>query len=168
MEIVTIVLRLLHIIPAVFWVGAAWITTFFIEPTATEAGQEGGKFLGQLMTGRRLSVYITVAAILTVLAGWTLWILRYGVASLSTPTGLGFAIGGVFGLIGLAIGGAVTGPTANRMARLAVELGAAKRPPTPEQAAQLAALQSRLRTASLWSAIFASLALLLMATARYL
>lgn len=168
MNILTIVLRIIHIFAGVFWVGSAWWFVFFLGPTVQALGPDGGKFMGYLVTKRRIGVVITIAAILTVLAGWTLFFMHYSIAGLSTSAGLTFAIGGVIGLIALAVGGGVTGPTTTKMTKLGGEIQSAGKPPTTEQQAEMAALQKRLATAGLWTAILTSLALLMMATARYI
>jgi uncharacterized membrane protein len=168
MDTLTIVLRIVHIFAGVFWVGSSWMFEFFLAPTVEALGPDGGKFMGYLMTRRRMGVFITVAAILTVLAGWTLFFMHYGIAGLSTPVGVTFAIGGIIGLIALVIGGAVTGPTATKMAKLGGEIAGAGKPPTPDQQAEMGKLQKRLKSAGLWTAILTSLALLMMASARYI
>lgn len=168
MDILTIVLRIVHIFSGVFWVGSAWMFEFFISPTVEALGPDGGNFMGYLMTRRRMGIFITIAAVLTVLAGWTLFFIHYGIAGLSTPVGVTFALGGIIGIVALAVGGAVTGPTASKMSKLGGEIAAAGKPPTPEQQAEMGKLQKRLKTAGLWTAILTSLALLMMASARYL
>ncbi len=167
MDILAIILRIIHIFSGVFWVGSAWIMAFFLGPAVQALGADGGKVMGYLMEKLRFSVYITIAAILTVLAGLALYFLHYGIAGLSTPVGLAFALGGVFGLIALGIGGGMVGPLSGKMTRLGGEIARAGKPPSPAQMAEMAALQKRLGSASLWNAIVTSLALLLMATARY-
>lgn len=167
MDLVTIILRIIHIFSGVFWVGGAWTVVFFLEPTSRALVPEGGKVLGYLMGTRRLAVYLSVAALLTVLAGLILFFWHYGLAGLNTRPGLVFGIGGVFGIIALAIGGGVTGPTSSKLTQLGGEIARGGKPPTPEQGAQLAALQARMRTGARWAAAFASLALLMMASARY-
>jgi uncharacterized membrane protein len=168
MEYLTLLLRIIHIFAGIFWVGAAWFFFFFVEPTSHALGPDGGKFVGYMVNVRRFPVYVTVAAILTVLAGWTLWFMRYSIPGLRTGPGLVFAIGGIFGLIALGIGGAINGPTAAKLTKLGGEIASAGKPPTQEQLAQVAALQARLHTASLWTAIVTALAVLMMATARYI
>ena len=168
MEIVTIVLRIVHIFSGVAWAGTAWALVLFLEPTARALGPDGGKFLGYMISVRRFHIYMSVVGGLTVLAGWILFFMRYGIAGLSLPTGVAFAIGGVLGLIALGIGGGITGPSSVRLVTLGGELAKAGKPPGPEQAAQMAALQARLRTAGLWTAILTALAVLMMATARYI
>jgi len=167
MEYVTIILRLIHIFAGVLWVGAAWIGYFFLEPTVRALGPDGGKFMGYMVTSRRYSVVLMIAAILTILAGWSLWFMRYGVPSLQTGPGLAFAIGGVVGLAAAAVGGGLVGPASARMGALGREIAAGKKPPTPEQASEMASLQARLHTGGLWTAILTTIALFLMAIARY-
>ena len=168
MEIITIVLRIIHIFSGVAWVGGAWAFVFYVEPTVHFLGPDGGKFMNYFINVRRYPVYATTAAVLTVLAGWTLWFLRYGVPSLQTGAGLTFAIGGVLGLIALGVGGAIVGPTATKLSALGQEIAKGGKPPTPEQGAQIAAYQARMSSAGLWAAILAALAVLCMAIARYI
>jgi len=166
MDILIVILRIIHIFAGVFWVGAAWLLAFFIGPTALALGADGGKFMGYLNTQRRFPIVVSVAAVLTVLAGWALFFIAWGPV-FNTPKGLAFAVGGVLGLIALGIGGGVLGPASLKVTRLGGEIARAGKPPSPEQMAEMSALQKRLTTASLWNAIFASLALLFMALARY-
>lgn len=169
MDILTIVLRILHIFGGVFWVGAAWVLTFFVAPTAAALGPDGGKFMTTLTTRFRFPVYVSIAAVITLLAGFTLYYLRYVSFGLSsTGAGMALGLGGIIGLAAGVVGGGVVGTTTSKLGALGAEIGRGGKPPTQEQGAQLAALQARLKTASLWNAILVSIALLLMATARYL
>lgn len=167
MEIFDVLLRVVHIFAGVFWVGAAWLLTFFLGPAAQALGPDGGKFMGYLNTRLRLSIYISVAAVLTVLAGWALYFMNWGMLWPDSKT-ITFAIGGVFGLIALGIGGGIVGPTSHKMTKLGSELASQGKPPTDEQKAQMGALQKRLGTASLWNSIVSSIALFLMAIARFM
>lgn len=170
MNYVIIVLRLLHIFGGVYWAGAAWFMAFFIEPTMRAAGPGAQPFMQKLMEGGRLSMSISIAAIVTVLAGGTLYFMNWfrGPASLASPMVLGFTIGAVIGLVALGVGGGVTGPTSVAMSKLGAQIAAAGGPPTPEQMAKIQALQTRLRVAGRWTAGLTAASLLLMAVARYL
>lgn len=166
MDFGIIILRLVHVFGGVFWVGAAWIGAIFLEPTARALGPEGGKFIGHMVGVRRYSIAIMVAATLTLLAGWGLWFMLFGVPSLSTRVGLVFFIGGIVGLIAGGVGGA-TGSAGGKLARLGAEIAQQGKPPTPEQQAQMRALQGRMRQFGVWTAILTSIALFLMAIARH-
>jgi uncharacterized membrane protein len=169
MNYVTIVLRLLHIFGGVYWAGAAWFMAFFVEPTMRAAGPGAQPFMQKLMEGGRLSMSISIAAIVTVLAGGFLYFMIWfrGPDSLTSPMVLGFTIGAVIGLVALGVGGGVTGPTSVKMGKLGAEIAAGGKPPTPEQMEQMKALQTRLAMAGRWTAWLTAAALFFMATARY-
>src|SRR5688572_8996596 len=63
----TILLRLIHILGGIFWVGTMMLLAAFLIPTVRATGREGGKFMEHLMQQRRLRVYLGVAMLLTVL-----------------------------------------------------------------------------------------------------
>lgn len=165
MEILTIILRILHIFGGVAWVGGLWMLVLFVEPTVRALGPEGGKFMNYLVTMRRYPLYATVAAVTTILAGLILFGLKWGPVW-STPKGLTFLAGGIVGLIAGGMGGMVGGTT-GRLTALGGEIAQQGSPPTPQQLSELSALQARLRSLSLITAILTSIALLAMASARY-
>ena len=82
--------------------------------------------------------------------------------------GLGFTIGSLVGIVAFLIGQLSTGPTAKKMGQLAGQMQAAGAPPTPEQVAAMGRLQAKLGASSTWGTSLATLALVLMAVARYL
>lgn len=166
MTVLVVVLRLIHILAGVFWVGAAMISAFFLSPALAATGEAGQKMMGHMITKGRMSVRITVAAILTVLAGGALyWIDSGGLTSswTSSATGLGFAIGGLFALVGLGIG-MMVGTGAHRIGEIAA---AAQGKPSPDQIAQMQAAQKQMAMASKVSTAALIIALACMATARY-
>ena len=165
MEIVTIILRILHIFGAVAWVGGAWLFVFFIEPTVSTLGPDSGKFMNYLVTVRRYPVYLTTAAIVTLLAGILLFGLKWGPVW-NTSKGITFLIGGLFGIAAGAVGG-MTGASAGRLIALGGEVAKQGKPPTQEQAAEIRGLQERMRSLGKTTAVLTSIALLAMAVARY-
>ena len=103
MEYLKIVLRLIHILSGVFWVGGAFFLGFFVNPSIQATAESGQKFMAHLMTKSGLTFRITIAAFLTVLAGgWLYWIDSGGLTSvwIHSATGWGFGIGGIFGIVG--------------------------------------------------------------------
>jgi len=162
-----IVLRLVHIISGVFWVGGGLVMFFFIGPTLGATAEAGQKFAQHLMTQTRFTAIVTIAAILTVLAGATLyWIDSDGLSSawMHSGAGLGFGIGAFFALIGLVFG-LMVGNTNGALAKLGSQI---QGKPTPEQMAQIGALRNRLSMVSPINIYSLILATLLMAIARYL
>ena len=164
---VVIVLRLVHIISGVFWVGAGLVMFFFIGPTLGATAEAGQKFAQHLMTKTRFTAIITTSAILTVLAGFILyWRDSDGLSSnwMHTAQGLGFGVGAFFGLIGLVFG-AMVGSTNGALAKLGAQI---QGKPTPDQMTQIGALRKRLALVSPINVYSLILATLLMAISRYL
>ena len=166
MNFVMLILRLTHIFAGVFWVGATLAMYFYFgagSATPVEAGQQATP---QRMTRMRFSTVMTVAGILTVLAGYSMyWLDSDGFNSAWTHSGpgIGFAIGGAAGLLGL-----IFRILANRnmmiLSRLAAEIPGQA---THEQTQKLISIQrhqARLDRLNTWALI---IAVLFMATARY-
>ncbi len=170
MDIVLVVMRLVHILAGTFWVGAALLTTFFVEPAARGLGPEGGKFMQRLSGAHRMPVYMSLAALLTTLAGlWLYWRASVGfvIPWILAPSGLTLTIGALAGILAAILGSVVMSPTAKRMAELGKAMQAAGGPPQPEQLAAMGALQARLHRAGLWDAALLIVSVTGMAVARY-
>ncbi len=163
MGLVIIVLRIIHIVGGTFWVGSAVALAFFVEPAVASAGAAGN----QLMQRIGQSAYgpiVSVASILTILAGLALFVLQG--YSLASGSGFTFGLGGLAGIISLALGG-IAGPTSARLRRLGAEIQSGGKPPTAEQAQQLQAYQTRLTQTGRVAAVLAFAAAILMSFARY-
>jgi len=170
MDIFIVVVRLIHIVAGVFWAGSAFMVVGYILPTAGKAGPAGGEFMRHLIQSSFTRVILT-AALLNVLAGLLMyWRDSAGLQLvwITTPTGLTFTVGGLAGLSGLVTAGAVIGPAAARLERLGHEVQAGGKPPTPEQMAQLDALQVKMVQAMRVLAVLLGIAVVAMATARYI
>ena len=84
-----------------------------------------------------------------------------------TPSGLGFTIGAIAGL--LAYGGLhLARRNLRRLGALSQQIQGGGKPPTPEQAAALQTLQQRQTRLAYLGVILLSIALLGMSVARYL
>lgn len=167
MNYLMLILRLIHIFAGVFWVGATLITSFYIQPITEGTGEAGRQVMQYLITKARLSTAMTAAAMLTVLAGYTMyWIDSNGFSSAWTHSGpgIGFGIGGAAGLLGL-----IFRVLANRnMATLRrVDAEIKERPikEPPQKLVSILKTQALLNKLNTWSLI---IAVIFMATARYL
>ena len=161
-----IVLRLVHVVAGVLWVGTALLNTFFLGPTVAATGEVGQKFMAHLVAQAHLRARITLASYLTVFAGASLyWIDSRAFTSAwqASGPGLGFGIGGLAGLVGFGFGQLVS-KHATLLAKLAGQLHGA---PSPEQAATMRQASSKMTSASWISTAFLIVALALMGTARY-
>ncbi len=54
---VTRLLRLIHILAGIFWVGAILLIAGFLLPTSRATGREGARFMQHLMLKRRLPAF---------------------------------------------------------------------------------------------------------------
>jgi len=171
MDTYMVVLRVVHILAGVFWVGAALTTLLFIQPTAREVGPAAGPFMMHLAGRKRLIDFVLGAAGLTVLAGLLIyWRVTGGLDPdvIGSAYGISLTIGALCAIAALAIGGSIVRP--GIMATLAIgrAVAADGGPPTPEQAAQLQALQRRSIAAGKAIVPLLIVAVIGMAAARYL
>ncbi|MBI2759561.1 MAG: hypothetical protein HYX49_12915 [Chloroflexi bacterium] len=166
MNYLVIVLRLIHILAGMFWVGGSILFKFFIGPTVAATGETGQKFMAHMVTKAKITAHITAAAILNVLAGgWLYWLDAQGFTSAwwKSSTGIGFGVGGLLGLVGWVFG-IMVGVNTAKLGTLASQI---QGKPSSEQMSQIQAAQKQLAYASPISAYALILALIFMATARY-
>lgn len=166
MNFVMLLLRLTHIFAGVFWVGATLAMSFYLGPASATRAEPGQQLMQSLKIKARYSTAMTVAGLLTVLAGYSMyWIDSDGFNSAWTHSGpgIGFAIGGAAGLLGL-IFRILANRNMTTLSRLADETPGQ---PTHDQPQKLISSQrnqsrlDRLNTGLLIIAVF------FMATARY-
>ena len=139
------VVRILHVLSTVFWLGIAVTNIGFVVPAAAKAGPEGGRFMTTLLKGpliRATNGAIVVAAITGVYLFWHNSIGQQGHWDTSAA-GTTFGIGALFGLAAAGVFGALTTPVFRSMVRLSDEIAAAGGPPTAEQGARMMALRNR-------------------------
>jgi hypothetical protein len=146
MDTYMVVLRIVHILAGVFWVGAAFTTILFLQPTAREVGPAAGPFMAHLAGKKRLVDWVLRAAGLTILAG----LLMYWRASggldrdwITSAQGLALTIGALCGIGAFSLGLSVVRPSIMATLAIGAEVAASGGPPTPEQASKLQALQER-------------------------
>ena len=159
------VLRLLHIVAGLIWVGAAIVITMFIEPALEKSGPSSARFLRALYSMAGFSKLIPIAAIITTVAG----LLLYGMLSyhntLNSSMGLVLTAGALFGLLAFAHGLFAVWRSAWKYAELVKEAGDE---PTGAQQKARQKLEGKLRRngrVSMWLAV---VSLVLMAGARYI
>jgi uncharacterized membrane protein len=170
MDLLMIILRIIHILFGIFWVGTTLFLVFFFDPTIKAAGPAGGAVMGQL-TLRRFTIVMGLSAFLTVAAGFVLYVKESGGFDFSwvtKPTGITLTIGSLAGILAFLLGFTVQMPAGTRMTALQKEIQAAGGQPTPSQLAEIGVLQKRLTNASRWGAALMVIAVLGMSIAREL
>lgn len=165
-------LRFLHVVSGALWVGSAFLFVGFIGPSAAEVGPSAGPLLSAAVKKRKVAKIITWLGMVTVGAGWVMWI-----KDLSDYGGLGDWLGSSFGL-GITIGALLAtttffvgyygvGKNVERLVDLGDEVAAASGPPTPEQQTAMARIGADLERFGKLDLILLLLAITAMATARY-
>ncbi len=162
-------LRVIHIGGGVFWAGAVWVLARFVEPTATAAGPEGGRFL-QRFAGSGYTQAVMAAGLVTVLAGLALlWIDSGGFqpAFMGSHFGVTISIGAVSAIVAAIFGIGLGARNAMRLKAVAVVIQGQAGGPTPEQLAEMQGIQGQLRTGGRVAAGLLVVTVLCMAIARY-
>jgi len=165
-----LLLRLIHILTGVFWVGGILVFARFIFPAARALGPAAGPVMDELVRVRKLPRALLLTGGLTVLSGIGLYwrdSMGFRPEWMATPTGTVFGIGGVLAIVGLVIGLTFNAPTAQRLAALAGRIQAQGGAPTPEQVAEVQRLQQRLGLVLPLVTALLVLATVAMALARY-
>lgn len=171
MDAYVIVLRILHIVAGVFWVGSAALVTFFLEPAAQTLGPAAGPFMGELSAKRKLPIAISVAGIVNVLAGLLLyWEASNGLDPdwITSGPGLGFTVGGIAAIVGLTVGVGFIRPRFARLGAIGAEVQASGGQPSQSQAAEVQRLNHVLKRLGLSVMTLLVFAVVAMAVARYL
>ena len=170
-RLLMIVLRLVHILSGVFWVGALLVAAGFLYPAAQD-GPEGGRMLQRIMVRHRLATWVSAAAGLTMLSG--LWMygrvaMATGGAWMRTRPGIALGVGGLLAITAAGIAGAVLAPGGRQLSELGTRLhaggGGALSGDGP---AEMRRLQARLMGTTRLVAALLVLAAAAMAVARYL
>lgn len=171
MDWYVIILRVIHISAGIFWVGAAFVLFLFVQPSVKDLGPEGQRFMGHLVTRKRLPMAITLSGGVTVLAGLLLYWRDsggLGVDWITSGPGIGFTVGGLAAIVTLALGLSITKPAVDRIGALGQEIAGGGGPPTPEQAAEMQRLQSRTVAVGRLSMVLLAIAVVAMAISRFL
>jgi uncharacterized membrane protein len=171
MDVPLLLLRLVHVIAGVVWVGAVLVTVLFIFKVVADMGPAGAQVMGGLVKHRYLDV-IPAAALLTVLSGIDLFRRASGnfdPAWMGSSKGIAFSVGGAAALVGLVIGVGIARPTT--LKTLALGREAAAMPDGPAKVARMAevgALRARGQGALRIAAALLVVSTACMAVARYL
>lgn len=166
---VMVLLRLIHIVGGVFWVGTTLAMTFFFVPALRTAGPEGGRFMQEVMRTRKLQTWVAIAMGLTILSGLVMYGGAIAMSSewarsrFAMTLGVGAAASILAAILGMALGR----PTGMRLMAIGQQIAAAGGPPSAEQRAEMEKLQRRVGTVTLTVAILLLIAAVTMAIARY-
>jgi uncharacterized membrane protein len=165
-----LVLRIIHVLGAIVWVGSGIFTTFFLQPAMAAAGPAAAQVAAGLQR-RRLFTVLPIVALLTILSGARLmWISSGGfsAAYFTSPMGRMYGLGAVAGIVAFLFGITFVRPAGERMTKTAAALASAADDAQRAQlAVALAALGKRLQISGLFVTSLIILAAVAMAIARY-
>ena len=165
-----VILRIIHIVGGVFWVGSALFGALLLAPALRAVGPGAGPVMNQLVKVRKMPVLMMTSGIATMIAG--IWLLMIDSAGqpgvwMRSGTGRTFAIGGAMAIVAFLLGMAVNMQVSKRLAAIGAAAGARGGPPTPEEQAEVQRLQGRMSVASQAVTLLLVLATSAMAIARY-
>lgn len=166
-----IVLRLLHVVGGVVWVGGICMMHFVLLPATAQAGPGAGPVMAAIPR-QRLFRWLPWIAVLTMLAGLRLlWIASGGFAKawFLTWPGHTYAAGGLLAILGFTVAMLVSRPSGMRAGQLIAQLASAG--DVAEQSrlhAEIAAARGRATRFGGLSTMLLLTATIAMAIARYL
>ena len=170
MDVTMIVLRLIHIFAGVFWVGAVFVNEGFLLPAVRAVGPAAGPFMRHLTVVKRYPMRIATSGVLVILSGLGMY-WRNGATSggawYRSRAAMTYGIGALAAITALAVGLAVIMRAASKLTQVGESIQAAGGPPSPEQAATVAALQQRMVTATHIVAGLLGISVIAMAIGRY-
>jgi len=165
-----IVLRLVHILGGVFWVGSALFTSIFLIPALAGVGPAAGQVMAGLQ-GRRLFTVLPVVAVLTILSGLRLMQLTSGGFSavyFEQTAGQAYTASAVAATLAFILSIVVARPAAVRSARIAAQMATSDPSTRPELVRELEGLRRRGAVSSAIAVTLLVLGAAGMAIARYL
>ena len=139
-----IVLRLVHVLGGLFWVGSGLFSALYLMPSMAEAGPAAGAVMAGLQR-RRLFVVLPIVALLTILSGVRLmWIMSGGFAPAYFTSGRGatFAAAAAAAIVAFLLGITFVRPIGVRMGAVGEALRQAS---DGEEKARLTSEMSRLQ-----------------------
>ena len=171
MDWLQVALRIFHIGAGVLWVGGAALFSLYIEPTLNSLGPDAGTFINELVEVRKVPIYFATTSTIAVLGGLLLyWRDSNGLqlSWITSPSGLAFTIGGVSAMAAWLGGNVFTRPAVEKVGAIGAEMKAAGGPPGAELLGRMHAAQERLRRIGLITLGLLAVAVIGMASARYL
>lgn len=167
-----VALRIVHIATGVIWVGSLFVVVVFVQPSAAALGAAGAPFMSELRRRRFVDV-VFIDAVFTVVAGaflyWHDWHLYPTFGDwIGSSFGTWLTVGALLAIAGLVVAASLTRPTIARLVSLGKQIADSGGPPPPETAARIGSLQHRLVIAERVSFSLVLLAVVAMASARYL
>ena len=164
-----IVLRIIHVLGGIVWVGIGIFMVFFFAPALQSIGPAAGPIMGALQK-RKFMTILPIIAILTILSGLRLMMIassNFGAGYFQSPMGKTFAGAGVAAILAFVIGIVVNRPTMLKMGTLQQSM--TSDPVSKDKiAAEIRKLQQRMAVVGFLVTALLLIAAIGMAIARYM
>lgn len=168
-DLLLILLRLIHIVSGVAWVGLGAVTVFYVAPAAATAGESGLRFMKTLLTRTPYPRAFPMFAGLTMLAGILLYLVGNSASHFTQTGNIVLGIGALAGIAAGIHGGAVTGRATRALGEALVQHVPDGAQSIPSDAmTTLNDLSAKLLSHSRVSMVLMLIAVIGMASARYL
>jgi hypothetical protein len=165
-----ILARLLHILTATLWVGAAVLVAASVAPAVRATGPAGATVMRHLTQVQKLPYVVMVVGIVAIISGfYVLWAVSNASPEIwmQSPSGRTYLLGAACALSAALIGAGINIPTANRLGAYAAHLRTRSGAPDAAQSDQLNRLSLRLAIGTRTAAVLLVVATSAMAVARY-
>lgn len=164
-------LRLIHILAGIFWLGASLTLAGFLLPALRDS-RGAGALWRNVMQHQRLQLWINISMTLAILAGFAL----YGIDSATSSgafarsaMGKTLGLGALLAIAAAGVMGAVSQPAGRKLAALADRIDESRNAPgTNDVAIAAEALQNRISRGLTIASVLLLLSAITMAIARYL
>lgn len=170
MPVELLVLRAVHILCGIFWLGGGIYSSVFAVPAIAKAGPAAGPIIAELQR-RKLFTILPLAALLTMGSGVRLlWIASGGFSGhyFHTMQGHIYAVAGAMSVIGFLVAMFVSRPASVRLGALAAEMATADADRRRALEPTMAGLQTRATVGTVLAVGLLTVAALGMSVARYL
>lgn len=169
MHIELLVLRILHVVGGIFWVGGGLYSTLFVVPALAVAGPATGPIMAELQR-RKLFTVLPLVALTTMLSGVRLlWIVSGGFSGsyFATGPGLTYAVSGAASIVGFLVAMFVSRPASVRLGALAPTIAGLQGEAKATAEREMQSLKSTATVGTAVAVLLLTAAAVGMAVARY-
>ena len=171
MQAEVIVLRLIHVLGGIIWVGGMTIMAVFVMPVLAGLGPAAGQVMAG-MNQKKFPVVMPIIALVTILSGLRLLMIdsaAFAGPYFQSPVGRTFATAGGLAIIAFIFGLALVRPAMMKAVALGQQMAGATDEATRARiAAEMAATRKRGATGNIIVLVLLLLAAIGMSTARYM
>ena len=163
------IVKVIHILTAIFWGGAVFMLAWFIIPAVKKAGPDGNKIMMAITGANKFPMWMSISAMLNIISGF---LLMYELSShfdsvwFGSSFGIALSTGTLFALVAFFMGLLINKPTGERIEVIAAEISL-EQGPTEDQIFELNKLKQKISKSTNIIAGMIFLATIFMAAARY-